>query len=172
MGRVGVVLGIEMSRLPRTGRDWHQLLELCSLSGVLLADPNGVYDPGVYNDRLLLGLKGTMSESLCRCRHSASYADPPVMPTTRHLKQVIHNTESAIRQYDLPGRAVALGWDASQVPVIDVDLGLSGAGRQPRGLPGAGRRGRAGPGRDRAGPGDVPAGPHKPTGTSCWSCAR
>jgi DNA invertase Pin-like site-specific DNA recombinase len=63
MGRVGVVLGIEMSRLARTGRDWHQLLELCSLSDVLLADPDGVYDPGFYNDRLLLGLKGTMSEA-------------------------------------------------------------------------------------------------------------
>ena len=63
MGRAGVVLGIEMSRLARTGRDWHQLLELCSLSGVLLADPDGVYDPGIYNDRLLLGLKGTMSEA-------------------------------------------------------------------------------------------------------------
>jgi hypothetical protein len=56
MGRVGVVLGIEMSRLARSGRDWHQLLELCSLSGVLLADPDGVYDPSFYNDRLLLGL--------------------------------------------------------------------------------------------------------------------
>src|SRR5258708_6281313 len=63
MGRAGVVLGIEMSRLARTGRDWHQLLELCCLSGVLLADPDGVYDPGFYNDRLLLGLKGTMSEA-------------------------------------------------------------------------------------------------------------
>jgi DNA invertase Pin-like site-specific DNA recombinase len=63
MGRAGVVLGIEMSRLARTGRDWHQLLELCCLSGVLLADPDGVYDPGYYNDRLLLGLKGTMSEA-------------------------------------------------------------------------------------------------------------
>src|SRR6266481_5710091 len=63
MGRVGVVLGIEMSRLARTGRDWHQLLELCCLSGVLLADPDGVYDPGYYNDRLLLGVKGTMSEA-------------------------------------------------------------------------------------------------------------
>jgi len=62
MGRAGIVLGIEMSRLARTGRDWHLLLELCSLSGVLLADPDGVYDPGVCNDRLLLGLKGTMSE--------------------------------------------------------------------------------------------------------------
>jgi DNA invertase Pin-like site-specific DNA recombinase len=63
MGRAGIVLGVEMSRLARTGRDWHQLLELCSLSGVLLADPDGVYDPGGYNDRLLLGLKGTMSEA-------------------------------------------------------------------------------------------------------------
>ena len=72
MGRAGVVLGIEMSRLARTGRDWHQLLELCSLSGVLLADPDGVYDPGIYNDRLLLGLKGTMSDALCRRRHKAS----------------------------------------------------------------------------------------------------
>ena len=63
MGRAGVVLGIEMSRLARSGRDWHQMLELCSLSGVLLADPDGVYDPAYYNDRLLLGLKGTMSEA-------------------------------------------------------------------------------------------------------------
>ena len=52
-----------MSRLARTGKDWHHLLELCSLSGTLLADPDAVYDPGYYNDRLLLGLKGTMSEA-------------------------------------------------------------------------------------------------------------
>ena len=56
IGRAGVVLGIEMSRLARTGKDWHHLLELCSLSGTLLADPDAVYDPGYYNDRLLLGL--------------------------------------------------------------------------------------------------------------------
>jgi DNA invertase Pin-like site-specific DNA recombinase len=56
MGRAGIVLGIEMSRLARTGKDWHHLLELCSLSGTLLADPDAVYDPGYYNDRLLLGL--------------------------------------------------------------------------------------------------------------------
>lgn len=81
MGRAGLVLGIEMSRLARTGKDWHQLLELCSLPGTLLADPDAVYDPGYYNDRLLLGLKGTMSEALCRYRHKSSYADPAVMPT-------------------------------------------------------------------------------------------
>ena len=63
MGRAGIVLGIEMSRLARTGKDWHHLLELCSLSGTLLADADAVYDPGYYNDRLLLGLKGTMSEA-------------------------------------------------------------------------------------------------------------
>jgi Resolvase, N terminal domain len=56
MGHVGLVLGLEMSRLARAGRDWHQLVELCSLAGALLADADGVYDPNWYNDRLLLGL--------------------------------------------------------------------------------------------------------------------
>ncbi len=63
MEHVGLVLGIEMSRLARSGKDWHQLLELCALSGALLADADGIYDPVDYNDRLLLGLKGTMSEA-------------------------------------------------------------------------------------------------------------
>lgn len=63
LGHVGLVLGIEMSRLARSGKDWYQLLELCALAGALLADTDGVYDPGDYNDRLLLGLKGTMSEA-------------------------------------------------------------------------------------------------------------
>src|SRR5215207_556369 len=63
LGRVGLVLGVEMSRLARSCRDWHQLLEICAVFDTLLADPDGVYDPGFYNDRLLLGLKGTMSEA-------------------------------------------------------------------------------------------------------------
>jgi hypothetical protein len=58
-----MVLGIEMSRLARSCRDWHQLLELCAVFGTLLGDADGVYDPRDYNDRLLLGLKGTMSEA-------------------------------------------------------------------------------------------------------------
>jgi DNA invertase Pin-like site-specific DNA recombinase len=62
MDHVGLVLGIEMSRLARTGRDWHQLLELCALSRTLLADVDGLYDPNDYNDRMLLGLKGVVSE--------------------------------------------------------------------------------------------------------------
>lgn len=63
LDHVGVVLGIEMSRLARSCRDWHQLLELCALFGTLLADTDGLYDPRDYNDRLLLGLKGTLSEA-------------------------------------------------------------------------------------------------------------
>jgi len=83
LDHVGIVLGIEMSRLARSGREWHQLLELCALSGALLGDLDGVYDPAARNDRLLLGpqLKGTISEVLCRCRHRTSYADPVVMPS-------------------------------------------------------------------------------------------
>jgi DNA invertase Pin-like site-specific DNA recombinase len=63
LDHVGVVLGIEMSRLARSSKDWHQLLETCALFGTLLADVDGIYDPSQYNDRLLLGLKGTMSEA-------------------------------------------------------------------------------------------------------------
>ena len=63
LGRVGLVLGVEMSRLARSCRDWHQLLEICALLDTLIADTDGVYDAGGFNDRLLLGLKGTMSEA-------------------------------------------------------------------------------------------------------------
>jgi len=63
LDQVGIVLGVEMSRLARSGADWHRLLELCALFGTLLADLDGIYDPADYNDRLVLGLKGTMSEA-------------------------------------------------------------------------------------------------------------
>jgi DNA invertase Pin-like site-specific DNA recombinase len=63
LDHVGIVLGIEMSRLARSNRDWHQLLEICALFGTLIGDLDGIYDPSDYNDRLLLGLKGTMSEA-------------------------------------------------------------------------------------------------------------
>ena len=61
-GRAGIALAVEASRLARNGRDWHTLLEFCGLVGCLLADEDGVYDPRLPNDRLLLGMKGTMSE--------------------------------------------------------------------------------------------------------------
>jgi DNA invertase Pin-like site-specific DNA recombinase len=61
-GRVGAVLAIEASRLARNGRDWHTLIEFCGLVGTLIVDEDGIYDPRHPNDRLLLGMKGTMSE--------------------------------------------------------------------------------------------------------------
>lgn len=62
MEHVGLILGIEMSRIARNSKDWHTLLEMCALFGTILADEDGVYDPQDTNDRLLLGLKGTISE--------------------------------------------------------------------------------------------------------------
>lgn len=61
-GSVGAILCIEASRLARNGRDWHHLIDLCALVGAIVIDPDGVYDPRLVNDRLLLGLKGSMSE--------------------------------------------------------------------------------------------------------------
>src|SRR5215471_3091326 len=63
LGRVGIVLGLEVSRLARNSTDWHRLLELCALADTLILDEDGLYDPAHFNDRLLLGLKGTMSEA-------------------------------------------------------------------------------------------------------------
>lgn len=61
-GQVGAVFSIEASRLARNGRDWHTLLEFCSVVGALLIDAEAMYDPRLTNDRLLLGMKGTISE--------------------------------------------------------------------------------------------------------------
>ena len=63
MGRAGIVLGLEVSRLARNSTDWHRLLEICAVTDTLILDEDGVYDPAHFNDRLLLGLKGTMSEA-------------------------------------------------------------------------------------------------------------
>jgi DNA invertase Pin-like site-specific DNA recombinase len=63
MGRAGIVMGLEVSRLARNNADWHRLLEICALADTLILDEDGVYDPSNFNDRLLLGLKGAMSEA-------------------------------------------------------------------------------------------------------------
>ena len=63
LGRAGIVMGLEVSRLARNNADWHRLLEICALADTLILDEDGVYDPANFNDRLLLGLKGTMSEA-------------------------------------------------------------------------------------------------------------
>ena len=61
--RVGLVLGLEVSRLARNNADWHRLIDLCGLTDTLIGDADGIYHPSLFNDRLLLGLKGTMSEA-------------------------------------------------------------------------------------------------------------
>jgi len=63
LGHVGLVLGLEVSRLARSSLDWHHLLEICAMTGTLILDEDGLYDPVTFNDRLLLGMKGTMSEA-------------------------------------------------------------------------------------------------------------
>jgi DNA invertase Pin-like site-specific DNA recombinase len=63
LGRAGIVLGLECSRLARNNADWHQLLELCGLTGTLICDEDGLYDPRSFNDRLVLGMKGQISEA-------------------------------------------------------------------------------------------------------------
>lgn len=63
LGKAGIVMGLEVSPLARNNADWHRLLEICALTDTLILDEDGIYDPAHFNDRLLLGLKGTMSES-------------------------------------------------------------------------------------------------------------
>ena len=63
LGRAGLVMGLEASRLARSNSDWYQLLDLCGVTGTLIADGDGIYDPAAYSDRLVLGLKGTISEA-------------------------------------------------------------------------------------------------------------
>ena len=63
MARAGIVMGLEVSRLARNSSDWHRLLEICAMTDTLILDEDGIYDPALYNDRLLLGLKGAMSEA-------------------------------------------------------------------------------------------------------------
>jgi DNA invertase Pin-like site-specific DNA recombinase len=91
LDHVGIILGIEMSRLARSCHDWYHLMEKCALFDTLLADPDGIYDPSNYNDRLLLGLKATMSEAelhilrarmyqgrLNKARRGEVYYHPPI----------------------------------------------------------------------------------------------
>ena len=63
LGHAGIVLGLEVSRLARNNADWYRLLDLCGVTNTLIGDADGIYHPGLFNDRLVLGLKGTMSEA-------------------------------------------------------------------------------------------------------------
>ena len=88
LGQVGVVLALEVSRLARSSAEWYRLLDLCGITDTLIADESSVYHPGMFDDRLLLGLKGTMSEALCRRRHKTSpgYAVNRSSAGQRHIR--------------------------------------------------------------------------------------
>ncbi len=124
LDHVGLILGIEMSRLARSNKDWHQLLELCAIFRTLLADQDGLYDPTDYNDRLLLGLKGTMSEAelhilrsrlyqglLNKARRGEVHNHPPIgyvkLPTGEFTLDPDEQAQSVVRlifeQFDRQG---------------------------------------------------------------------
>ena len=70
LGNAGIVMGLEVSRLARNNADWHRLLQLCAFADTLILDQDGLYDPASFNDRLLLGLKGAMSEAELHVLHT------------------------------------------------------------------------------------------------------
>ena len=88
MGHAGMVLGLECPGWPASA-DWHQLRGCARMAGTLICDEDGLYDPRTLTTACCWGMKGTMSEVLCRHRHSASYADLVVMPTTRQELVVV-----------------------------------------------------------------------------------
>jgi len=106
LGKAGIVMGLEVSRLARNCADWHRLLEICGLARTLILDEDGLYDPGHFNDRLLLGLKGTMSE-----------AELHVLKA-RLVGGVISKAERAELKIPLP---VGLVYDPEQRVVLDPD---------------------------------------------------
>jgi hypothetical protein len=95
LGRAGIVLGLECSRLARNSADWHQLLELCGMTGTLICGEDGLYDPRTFNDRLLLGMKGQMSEALCRYPHSGSPFNRSFLTSTTDVRAG-HNRKSPV----------------------------------------------------------------------------
>jgi len=111
VGRAGIVLGLEVSRLARNNADWHRLLEICALTGTLICDEDGLYDPSDFNDRLLLGLKGTMSEAelhfirarlqggiLSKARRGELQTPLPVGLSYDPAGNVVLNPDGAVRQ--------------------------------------------------------------------------
>ncbi len=106
LGKAGIVMGLEVSRLARNCADWHRLLEICALTHTLILDEDGLYDPGHFNDRLLLGLKGTMSEAELHVLRA------------RLLGGIISKAQRAELRLPLP---VGLVYDPEQRVVLDPD---------------------------------------------------
>ena len=115
LGHAGIVLGLEVSRLARSSTDWHRLLELCALSNTLILDEDGLYDPSQFNDRLLLGLKGTMSEAELHVLRA------------RLLGGVLNKARRGELKVRLP---VGLAYDPLDRVVLDPDLHVQHAVRQ------------------------------------------
>jgi DNA invertase Pin-like site-specific DNA recombinase len=111
-GEVGAVLCIEASRLARNGRDWHHLIELCGLAGTLVIDPEGIYDPRSMNDRLLLGLKGTMSEFELNLLRQ------------RSVQAILQKAQRGALQYCLP---IGLCWTRNGKIELDPDRRVQAA---------------------------------------------
>ncbi len=112
MGEVGVVLGLEVSRLARSSSDWHRLLEICALTDTLILDEDGLYNPAHFNDRLLLGLKGTMSEAELHVLRARLLGGQRAKASRGELEM------------KLP---VGLGYDAAGKVVLDPDLQVQAA---------------------------------------------
>jgi DNA invertase Pin-like site-specific DNA recombinase len=115
LGHVGIILGWEVSRLARNNADWYQLLDLAALFGTLIADVEGVYDPRLYNDRLLLGLKGTMSEAELHMLHQRMKAGR--LSKVLRGEYVQHLPTGLVR---LPDKSVAKDPDAQVCQIIDL----------------------------------------------------
>src|SRR5205814_1577148 len=111
LGRAGAVLCLEASRLARSSSDWYRLIEICALTDTLVIDEEGVYDPGQYNDRLLLGFKGTMSEAelhwlrnrllggkLAKAQHGALRFRPPAGFVFDPTGQVVLDPDEEVQQ--------------------------------------------------------------------------
>ncbi len=112
LGRAGIVMGLEVSRLARNSMDWHRLLEICALSETLILDEDGIYDPGHFNDRLLLGLKGTMSEAELHVLHARLHG----------------GVLNAARRGELKMRLpIGMTYDDEDHPILDPDQQIRGA---------------------------------------------
>ncbi|MEA3436560.1 MAG: recombinase family protein [Thermodesulfobacteriota bacterium] len=114
LNKAGAIFGLEVSRLARNNRDWYQLLDLCSLTNTLIADSDGVYDPSSFNDRLLLGLKGTMSEAELH------------MLKSRMLQGLYHKAKKGELKFKLPvgyqfdGDNIIKSLDEQVVHILDL----------------------------------------------------
>ena len=115
LGRAGIVMGLEVSRLARNSTDWHRLLEICALSDALILDEDGIYHPGHFNDRLLLGLKGTMSEAELHVLRA------------RLQGGILNKARRGELRIELP---VGLIYDNADRVILDPDRQVQGALRQ------------------------------------------